>query len=106
MEEKKKAQSEKLSYEELSKAASDLHVQYQKLIAEYQKLMQAYQERNFEYSSFILNSLFRVMDHPEMYSDEFIKYVVENIEWGIRTSLESLEKAAEEESKDKKGETE
>ena len=39
MEEAKNKEQKKLSYEELNKAASDLHVQYQKLLAEYQKAM-------------------------------------------------------------------
>ncbi len=76
MEEKNK----KLTYEELNKVASDLHVQYQKLAAEYNKAMEALRNRDFDYTSFFVQMLFKVMEHPEMYSEEFVKWASKNIE--------------------------
>lgn len=91
--------NKKLSYEELSKAASDLHVQYQKLVAEYQKAMEALNNREFEYTSFLLQMLFKVMDHPEMYNDEFVKFCSDNIEEAVRSYF-ATRKPSEEEKKD------
>lgn len=81
MEEKKKAgQQEKLSYEELAKNFGELHLQYQKLAAEYRKAMEALNNRDFDYTSFFLSMLFKVMDHPEMYSDKFVEWTGKHIE--------------------------
>ena len=95
MEEKKE---KKLSYEELSQAASDLHVQYQKLVQEYQKAMEALRSRECEYTSFFLQALFRVMDHPEMYKDTFVTWCSDNIEAALTSFVENT-KAKEEEDK-------
>lgn len=98
--------NKKLSYEELSQAASDLHVQYQKLVAEYKKLGEEYQKamealhnRDFDYTSFFLSMLFKVMDHPEMYNDKFVSWCSENIE-GALTSFAENAKPKEEEKTD------
>lgn len=81
MEEKKKTgQQEKLSYEELAKNFGDLHLQYQKLVVEYRKAMEALNSRDFDYTSFFLSMLFKVMEHPEMYSDEFVSWASKHIE--------------------------
>lgn len=81
MEEKKKAgQPEKLSYEELAKNFGDLHLQYQKLVAEYRKAMEALNNRDFDYTSFFLSMLFKVMEHPEMYNEEFVTWTSKHIE--------------------------
>jgi hypothetical protein len=88
--EEKKNQSKKLSYEELSQAASDLHVQYQKLMAEYRKAIEALNSKDFEYTSFFLSALFKVLDHPELYKDQFVSWCVENIEGALTTFAESM----------------
>lgn len=81
MEEKKNNQTQKkLSYEELSQAASELHMQYQKLVAEYQKAMEALQNRDFEYTSFFVQMLFKVIEHPEAYTDEFYNWSATHIQ--------------------------
>ena len=90
MEEKNK----KLSYEELSKVASDLHVQYQKLMAEYRKAMETLQSRDFEYTSFFLSCLFKVVEHPEMYPEDFTKWAVDNIQGALSSFAESMKNAA------------
>lgn len=81
MEEKKKAgQQEKLSYDELKQRFGDLFGQYQKLSAEYQRAMEALNNRDFDYTSFFLSMLFKVMEHPEMYSEEFVSWTSKHIE--------------------------
>lgn len=80
MEEKKKnGQPEKLSYDELKQRFGDLFGQYQKLSAEYQRAMEALNNRDFDYTSFFLSMLFKVMEHPEMYTEEFCKWTSEHI---------------------------
>ena len=101
--EEKKNQQKKLSYEELNRAASELHVQYQKLVVEYQKAMEALRNRDFEYTSVFIQMLFKVMEHPEMYKDEFVKWASESIQEAI-TSFAENAKPAEEKKEDKKDE--
>ena len=77
--EENKTTNKKLSYEELSKVASDLHVQYQKLMDAYQKAVAALNSRDLDYASFFLTMLFKVVENPELYPDDFIKWSIENI---------------------------
>lgn len=104
MEENKKPNNEqkKLSYEELSKSLSDIHVQYQKLMAEYRKAVEALQARDFEYTSFFLQMLFKVLDHPELYKDEFVQWCVDNIQSALTTFAESIKPAEGENSEKEK----
>ena len=97
-ENKKNQQPKKLTYDELNKAASELHVQYQKLLGEYQKAMQALQNRDFDYTSFFLQMLFKVMDHPKQYEDNFVKWAAANIQStlvGFSDSFREAETKAE-----------
>lgn len=81
MEEKKKnGQPEKLSYDELKQRFGDLFGQYQKLSAEYQRAMEALNNRDFDYTSFFLSMLFKVIEHPEMYSEKFVSWASKHIE--------------------------
>ena len=89
MEEKKKPAQQKLSYEELAKNFGELHLQYQKLVAEYQKAVEALNNRDFDYTSFFLSMLFKVMEHPEMYNDKFVEWAGKHIE----DALYSFDKA-------------
>ena len=75
-----KNQNKKLSYEQLSKALNDIHLQYNKLMGEYQKAMEALRSREFDYTSFFLSMLFKVMEHPDMYTQEFVKWCSASIE--------------------------
>ncbi len=104
MEEKK--QNKKLTYEELTKAFGDLHLQYQKLADAYQKAVQALQSKDFEYSSFYLSMLFKVMEHPEMYSEEFSSWCAENIEAALRSFDETMRSEMKETPNEKTGEAE
>ena len=96
--------NKKLTYEELSKAASELHVQYQKLAGEYQKAMEALRNRDFEYTSFFLQMLFKVMEHPEMYKSEFVNWCSGNIESALVAFLENTKPQGE--AQEKKDEAE
>lgn len=96
MEEKKK-----LSYEELNKAASDLHVQYQKLFAEYQKVLEALNSRDFEYTSFFLQALFKVVEHPDMYKNDFVTWCTENIQAALTSFAESAKQNSASETEKK-----
>ena len=97
MEEKKKpGQQGRLSYEELAKNFGELHLQYQKLVAEYQKAMAALNNRDFDYSSFFLSMLFKVMDHPEMYSDKFVEWSTKHIEDALRSFDDAMHQNPEE----------
>jgi len=90
MEEKKKnGQPEKLSYDELKQRFGDLFGQYQKLSAEYQRAMEALNNRDFDYTSFFLSMLFKVMEHPEMYTSDFITWTAGK----IMDALYSFDKA-------------
>lgn len=107
MEEKKNQAQEperkKLSYEELSKAASELHIQYQKLVVEYKKAVEALNNREFEYNSFFLTMLFKVMEHPERYTEKFVKWSSENIEAAL-TGFAEAARLANKEQEEKKDE--
>ena len=100
MEEKKNGAQpaqKKLNYEELQKAAGELSIQYQKLLAEYQRCQEILQRRDFDYTSFFLSMLFKVMEHPEMYKDEFVQWCVENIQGALTTFAQTMHDASEEE---------
>ena len=99
MEEKKKnGQSDKLSYDELKQRFGDLFGQYQKLSAEYQRAMEALNNRDFDYTSFFLSMLFKVMEHPEMYNDNFVEWTSKHIE----DALYSFDKAMNQAQPEKK----
>ena len=96
--------TKKLTYEELQHAASELHTQYQKLAQEYQKVVAALNNRQFDYMSFLLQMLFKVMEHPEMYTQEFVRWASSNIEDSLnelsRSIASSFETGEDSESKD------
>ena len=95
MEEKKK-----LTYEELSQRFGELYSQYQKATEYIQKLQGALNENTFNQTSFFISMLFKVMEHPEMYSEDFVKWSQENIESALRTFAEAFAEPKEEEKKE------
>ena len=103
MEEKKSpikpVEQKKLTYDELNKACSDLHQQYQRLAAEYQKAMQALNNRQFDYMSFFLQMLFKVLEHPENYNKEFVEWAAQNVEQSLTSFAEFVGQASETEKK-------
>lgn len=98
MEEKKNNQTEKLSYEELSDALSDVTNNYNRLMARYQEAVNAL--NNFDFSSFFLSMLFKVMEHPNRYDEKFIKWCVSNIQGSLVAFAETREKELQEAEKD------
>lgn len=105
MEEKKQEEPKKLTYEELSTKFNELYIQYQKLTKMYQQAMAAMEDKNFEYLSFLLTSLFKVMDHPNRYPEKFINWVSKNIQdmvIGLNASLTPPEEPKKDESKEEK----
>ena len=96
MEEKKQT---KLTYEELSQKFGELYAQYQKATAYIQKLENAMSENTFNQTSFFISMLFKVMEHPEMYSTDFVKWAQENIESALRTFAAAFAEPEKEEDK-------
>lgn len=112
MEEKKSpikpVEQKKLTYDELNKACADLHQQYQRLTAEYQKAVQALNNRQFDYMSFFLQMLFKVLEHPENYNTEFVQWAAQNVEQSLTSFAEFVGQAsvAEKKSETKENEAE
>lgn len=81
MEEENKNNNEekKLTYDELKAEFGELHLQYQKLVGEYQKAMSALHDREFDYMSFFLQMLFKVIEYKQAYKPEFGKWAADNI---------------------------
>lgn len=100
MEEKKKPGQQKLSYDALAKNFGELHLQYQKLAAEYQKAVEALNNRDFDYTSFFLSMLFKVMEHPEMYNDKFVEWTSKHIEDALYSFDKAMNQAQPEEKSD------
>lgn len=96
MEEKGTKKQEKLSYEELQKLAGDLSQQNQKMYQQIVQMRDALDRRDFDYSSFFLSMLFKVMEHPEMYSDDFVTWASKQIESALTAFAEAISKTPEE----------
>lgn len=79
----------KFTYEQLSKAFNDLHVQYQKLVNDYRGAVQAL--NNFDSTSYILSMLFKVLERPEMYSPEFTAWCAQEVEKAVRGIYDSAD---------------
>ena len=95
MEEKKKEQ--KLSYEDLQKLAGELSQQNQKMYQQLKQMHEALERRDFDYSSFFLSMLFKVMEHPEMYTDEFVNWSSKQIESALYAFAAAIAPKQEEE---------
>ena len=110
MEEKNKASQAKqsedqraMSYDELRKTCSELFTDNKKLSYQIEQMKQALEQshkmlesRDFDYTSFMLSMMFKVVEHPEMYSDEFVKWVVANIESSLKTFVSTMQEQANE----------
>lgn len=86
MEEKKK--QEKLTYEQLNEAMSDMSIQYQKAVGYIQRLEDSLGKLQFNRAAFLLESLFKVMDHVELYDEEFVTWTKDNIQDAIKSFYE------------------
>jgi hypothetical protein len=94
-------QEKKLSYEELSKNFGNLYEDYQKLMREYRGAIEAL--NNIDYNNFFLQSAFRVMEHPEMYSPDFVTLISGRIEYVMTKFVSAMnmdEKPEQEESRE------
>lgn len=80
-----KKEQKKLTYEELSQKFGELYTQYQKAIGHIQKLEASLNENTFNQTSFFISMLFKVMEHPEMYKEDFVSWSAENIESALRS---------------------
>ena len=84
----------KMSYDELKKFADGLYADYNKLMRDYRGAVNAL--NNIDATSFYLNAAFRVMEHPEMYSDKFVKECSDKIEYIVTKFADSMEPQQEE----------
>lgn len=100
MEEKK--QNEKMSYDDLKNALGDMSVQYQKAVNHIRMLEERLEQADFSRASFLLQSMFQVMNHAELYDEKFVDWCKENIQAAI-TSF--YEQSLPEEPEQKKDET-
>ena len=98
----KSKEPKKLTYEELNRAASDLYQQNQNLMARMSRMQEALDEKDFNYTSFFISMLFKVMEHPEAYSEDFLKWTVECIE-GSLTSFGNMILTKKDSESDKEG---
>lgn len=96
----KTKQPQKLTYEQLQKVAGDLHQQNQQLIQQIQQMQSALEDRSFNYTSFFLSMLFKVMEHPEMYSDNFVSWASGKIEEALMEFDKAAQAPVEEPKKD------
>ena len=90
MEEKK----QKLSYEDLKKYADDVTNEYNKLMREYRGAVNAL--NNIDATNFFLNAAFKVLEHPEFYSDNFITLCSGKVEFILTKFAENMEPEQEE----------
>lgn len=104
MEEKKTQEQEKLSYEKLNQMAVELYQTNQRIIQqneqmrkENEQMRKELENREFNYSSFFLGTLFQVIDHRDAYTEEFVKWCVENIQAALTSFAQSYAEAAKKE---------
>lgn len=94
MEEKKETKQQKLTYEELAAKFNQLYGDYQKLMHEYQGALKAL--NNIDSTSFFLNAAFKILEHPEMYSDSFVAMCAGKVEYIVNRFAENMEPEQEE----------
>ena len=83
-------QPPRLTYDELKKLAGDLSQQNQQMMGQIRQMRDALERRDFDYTSFFLSMLFKVMEHPEMYKDTFVKWASESIEEALSSFAKAL----------------
>lgn len=97
---KEVVQQHKLTYGELAQKFNELDLQYRKLMKAYQNAMAQLNDNAFNYTSFFVSMLFKVMEHPEQYKPEFVKWASENIMGSLTTFAQSF--ASQEENQNTK----
>lgn len=89
-------QKKPLTYEQLKSAFGELSAQYQKLVAEYQKVVGALNSKDFELQSFMLQAMFKVVEHIELYDEDFGKWCVAAIQEAITSLAVAMDKPEDE----------
>lgn len=97
----------KLSYDDLKKKAGDLFLTNQKMESYIKKmeehirqLEQALDDQSFNQMSFFISTLFKVVEHPEMYKEEFVSWCVERIETALVSFASPVEEKKDEPAKE------
>lgn len=90
----KKEQNEKLTYEQLENAARQLSAQFDSVVRENQQLKTLVQKLQLDNMFTELNFRFKVLDHAELFNDEFVDRILGEIE--------DIMTIKEEEAKDEK----
>lgn len=83
-------QTKKFTYDELKNMASELYTQNQKLSQQCQRMQQALESQEFNYMSFFLSMLFKVLEHAEYYTDDFTKWCIDNIQSALTAFANSM----------------
>lgn len=99
MEEKKQQKSaqkpQEITFEQLKQYYGELSQRYQQLAAQNEQLQKALEDQQFNYMSFYLSMLFKVMEHPEMYETKFTDWASKEIQDALRSFKEASEQAPE-----------
>ena len=82
-------QEPKMSYDDMKKALNQMYNDYTKLSNQYRGAVQAL--NNIDSTSFFLQAAFRVMEHAEMYSTEFVETMSRKIEFVLTKFVGALE---------------
>ena len=102
-----KKTTKKPTYEELVQKFNDIAAANQKMQSFLEKqreyidqLERALDDKSFSSASFFLTALFKVVEHPDMYRPDFVKWSVENIESALIAFSENSGGDKEEKNKD------
>lgn len=85
-----------LTREELKANFDELTIQYRKAVDYIQQLREELQKRDFDYSSFYLSMLFKVMESPAMFSQEFVTNCAQEIENALTSFHQAMTEASSE----------
>lgn len=76
----KKEQNKKLTYEQLEDATRQMSVQFDSVVRENQQLKGLVQKLQLDNMFTELNFRFKVLDHAELFNDEFVDRILGEIE--------------------------
>ena len=88
MEEKNKKPASKpkeITFDELKQYYGELGQRYEQLAAQNEQLRKALENQEFNYMSFYVSMLFKVMEHPEMYDTDFTDWASKEIQDALRS---------------------
>lgn len=88
---------QEITFDQLKQYYGELSQRYQQLAAQNEQMQQALQNREFDYMSFYLSMLFKVVEHIEFYNQDFTDFCLKEIEDALRSfKVASTEAEAEE----------